>query len=71
MFQDTVRKKKLLPARSRMPVPITIFNSTLLASLARQVLAIDVTGRNLQDEAKKLGLPWSTAKGFDTFTPIG
>jgi acylpyruvate hydrolase len=30
-----------------------------------------VTARNLQDRVKKQGLPWSTAKGFDTFTPIG
>jgi len=30
-----------------------------------------MTARNLQDEAKKRGLPWSAAKGFDTFTPIG
>jgi acylpyruvate hydrolase len=34
------------------------------------VLAIDMTGRNVQDEAKKKGLPWSIAKGFDTFLPI-
>ncbi|WFD45837.1 acylpyruvate hydrolase [Malassezia furfur] len=29
-----------------------------------------MTARNVQDKAKKAGLPWSTAKGFDTFTPI-
>jgi acylpyruvate hydrolase len=34
-------------------------------------LAVDMTARNVQDEVKKKGLPWSTAKGFDTFTPIG
>ena len=34
------------------------------------VLAIDMTARNVQDEAKKKGLPWSIAKGFDTFCPI-
>lgn len=34
------------------------------------ILAIDMTGRNVQDEAKKKGLPWSIAKGFDTFLPI-
>ncbi|KAE9972854.1 hypothetical protein BLS_008324 [Venturia inaequalis] len=34
------------------------------------VLAIDLTGRNVQDEAKKKGLPWTIAKGFDTFCPI-
>ncbi|RMJ22975.1 fumarylacetoacetate hydrolase family protein [Aspergillus sp. HF37] len=33
-------------------------------------LAIDMTARNVQDEAKKKGLPWSIAKGFDTFLPI-
>ncbi|KAF1989652.1 hypothetical protein K402DRAFT_390613 [Aulographum hederae CBS 113979] len=34
------------------------------------LLAIDMTARNVQDEAKKKGLPWSIAKGFDTFMPI-
>jgi len=34
-------------------------------------LACDMTARNLQEEVKKKGLPWSAAKGFDTFTPIG
>ncbi|KAI8812435.1 hypothetical protein BJ742DRAFT_747095 [Cladochytrium replicatum] len=36
--------------------------------VAGYVLALDMTARNLQDEAKKKGHPWSTAKGFDTFT---
>ena len=30
-----------------------------------------MTGRNMQEAVKKKGLPWSAAKGFDTFTPIG
>jgi acylpyruvate hydrolase len=34
------------------------------------IVAIDFTARNVQDEAKKKGLPWSIAKGFDTFNPI-
>ena len=29
-----------------------------------------MTARNVQDEAKKKGLPWSIAKGFDTFMPV-
>ncbi|CAO1597982.1 hypothetical protein XANCAGTX0491_001763 [Xanthoria calcicola] len=33
-------------------------------------VAIDMTARNVQDEAKKKGLPWSIAKGFDTFLPL-
>lgn len=34
------------------------------------LLAIDMTARNVQEEAKRKGLPWSIAKGFDTFMPI-
>ncbi|KAL8829040.1 MAG: hypothetical protein Q9170_006342 [Blastenia crenularia] len=33
-------------------------------------VSIDMTARNAQDEAKKKGLPWSIAKGFDTFLPV-
>jgi len=33
-------------------------------------LSIDMTARNAQNEAKKKGLPWSIAKGFDTFLPV-
>ena len=33
-------------------------------------LALDMTARNLQSEAKKKGHPWSVAKGFDTFCPV-
>ncbi|KAJ2876111.1 hypothetical protein GGH93_001035 [Coemansia aciculifera] len=42
-----------------------------LEYIAGYALALDLTARNLQDEAKKKGLPWSAAKGFDTFTPVG
>ncbi len=33
-------------------------------------LGIDFTARDLQDRAKKAGLPWFTAKGFDHSAPI-
>ena len=33
-------------------------------------LAIDLTARDIQDEAKKQGLPWTVAKGQDYFCPI-
>lgn len=33
-------------------------------------LAIDMTARNVQDAAKKNGLPWTIGKGFDTFLPL-
>ncbi|MCO5573049.1 hypothetical protein L7F22_026814 [Adiantum nelumboides] len=29
-----------------------------------------MTARNMQDKAKRKGLPWSAAKGFDTFNPV-
>ncbi|MBL8598462.1 MAG: fumarylacetoacetate hydrolase family protein [Devosia sp.] len=32
---------------------------------------IDLTRRDLQGEAKKLGRPWDMAKGFDASAPIG
>ena len=33
-------------------------------------LALDMTARDIQDQAKKLGWPWTFAKGFDTALPI-
>ncbi|GAA5888118.1 hypothetical protein JCM6882_000287 [Rhodosporidiobolus microsporus] len=39
--------------------------------VAGYTLAIDYTGRNMQDAVKAKGLPWSAAKGFDTFCPVG
>jgi len=35
------------------------------------ILMLDLTARDLQDEAKSKGLPWAQAKGFDTFAPYG
>lgn len=34
-------------------------------------VGLDLTARDLQSQAKKKGLPWSVAKGFDTFAPLG
>lgn len=41
-----------------------------LQSIDGYALSIDMTARNVQDEAKKKGLPWSIGKGFDTFLPL-
>lgn len=41
-----------------------------LDAIDSYVLTVDMTARNIQDEAKSKGLPWSIAKGFDTFLPI-
>jgi 2-keto-4-pentenoate hydratase/2-oxohepta-3-ene-1,7-dioic acid hydratase in catechol pathway len=33
-------------------------------------VGVDVTARDIQDEAKEKSYPWTVAKGFDTFAPI-
>ncbi|PWZ00490.1 hypothetical protein BCV70DRAFT_231357 [Testicularia cyperi] len=43
--------------------------SEAMQHVAGYTLSIDMTARNLQDQVKSKGLPWSAAKGFDTFTP--
>ncbi|KAF2088178.1 fumarylacetoacetate hydrolase family protein [Saccharata proteae CBS 121410] len=42
----------------------------VLGAIKGYLLAIDMTARNVQEEAKAKGLPWTIAKGFDTFCPI-
>jgi len=32
---------------------------------------LDITARDIQAKAKSKGLPWTEAKGFDTFAPVG
>ncbi|ORY58663.1 hypothetical protein BCR35DRAFT_319393 [Leucosporidium creatinivorum] len=39
--------------------------------VAGYALAVDYTGRNLQNELSGKGLPWTKAKGFDDACPIG
>ncbi|KAK2002243.1 fumarylacetoacetate hydrolase [Colletotrichum falcatum] len=45
-------------------------NKGAIDAIEAYALAIDMTARNTQNEAKKKGLPWSIAKGFDTFLPM-
>ena len=42
-----------------------------LDHVAAYALGLDLTARDIQAEAKKKGHPWSVAKGFDTFAPLG
>ena len=42
-----------------------------LTSLKAVAVGIDITARDIQSKAKKAGLPWTLAKGFNTFAPIG
>lgn len=39
-------------------------------AISGYLIGIDMTARNVQDHAKSKRLPWSEAKGFDTFLPI-
>ncbi|WVN89390.1 uncharacterized protein L203_104613 [Cryptococcus depauperatus CBS 7841] len=45
--------------------------SCALDHVAGYTLAVDLTARNIQDKVRAQGLPWSAAKGFDTFNPVG
>ena len=38
--------------------------------IAGYILALDMTARDFQEEAKNKGQPWSLAKGFDTSCPV-
>ncbi len=42
-----------------------------LEHVAAYAIGLDMTARDLQSEAKEKGNPWSIAKGFDTFAPLG
>jgi len=42
-----------------------------LNHVAAYAIGLDMTARDLQSDAKEKGNPWSVAKGFDTFAPLG
>eukprot|EP01120_Amphizonella_sp_Union-15-10_P001617 TRINITY_DN11770_c0_g1_i1.p1 TRINITY_DN11770_c0_g1~~TRINITY_DN11770_c0_g1_i1.p1 ORF type:complete len:219 (-),score=47.57 TRINITY_DN11770_c0_g1_i1:98-754(-) len=48
-----------------------ISSSSAMDYVAGYTLALDMTARDIQMEAKSKGLPWSEAKGYDTFCPVG
>ncbi|KAA8915316.1 hypothetical protein TRICI_002545 [Trichomonascus ciferrii] len=50
--------------------PSTFGEKEALDAIEGYALALDLTARNVQDEAKKKGLPWTIGKGFDTFLPL-
>ena len=45
--------------------------SDALDHVAGYAVGLDMTARDLQTEAKEQRHPWSVAKGFDTFAPLG
>lgn len=53
------RRAKRVPAEKAMEY---VLGYTIL---------LDITARDLQAKARERGFPWSMAKGFDTFAPVG
>ena len=47
-----------------------IHRSAALTHVAGYGIGLDMTMRDIQLEAKKKGLPWALAKGFDTSAPV-
>ena len=47
-----------------------IHRSAALKHIAGYGIGLDMTMRDVQLEAKKKGLPWALAKGFDTSAPV-
>lgn len=56
--------------KTLLDLPDSFSNQDALDAIESYALTIDMTARNVQDEAKKKGLPWSIGKGFDTFLPV-
>jgi len=48
-----------------------IAESEALSYVDAYAVGLDMTARDLQAKAKRKGHPWSVAKGFDTFAPLG
>ena len=48
-----------------------VSESAALSYVSAYAVGLDMTARDLQANAKRKGHPWSVAKGFDTFAPLG
>ncbi len=66
---------KLLHYESELVIAIAKTGNRISPIKAREYIfgygiGLDMTLRDVQDEAKKKGLPWAIAKGFDTSAPV-
>jgi 2-keto-4-pentenoate hydratase/2-oxohepta-3-ene-1,7-dioic acid hydratase in catechol pathway len=43
----------------------------VMRNILGYTVTVDITARDIQNDAKKQGMPWTIAKGFDTFAPLG
>ena len=48
----------------------SVSESDAMDHVGGYALVLDMTARDIQDAAKKLGWPWTFAKGFDSALPI-
>eukprot|EP01116_Phalansterium_solitarium_P013766 TRINITY_DN31178_c0_g1_i1.p1 TRINITY_DN31178_c0_g1~~TRINITY_DN31178_c0_g1_i1.p1 ORF type:complete len:266 (-),score=52.58 TRINITY_DN31178_c0_g1_i1:86-784(-) len=48
-----------------------VSSAAALSHVFGYAIGLDMTRRDLQNDAKKLGRPWCTGKGFDFSAPIG
>jgi len=70
------RQSKDVQVETELAVILTRGGRNLTIQEAAELIGgyavfFDITARDLQAAAKKAGLPWTAAKGFDTFAPIG
>ena len=69
MSSDVHREVELVCLIGKMGKNISIENA--LDHIAGYAVGLDMTARDVQNEAKSKGHPWTVAKGFDTFAPLG
>jgi 2-keto-4-pentenoate hydratase/2-oxohepta-3-ene-1,7-dioic acid hydratase in catechol pathway len=69
MTKDVHHEVELVVAIGRKASRVNLDDAT--TCIGGYAVGLDMTARDLQAEAKKGGRPWSVAKGFDTFAPIG
>lgn len=60
----------LVLSRDLTDLPPSFDHARAMDCIAGYALALDITARDVQAAAKRRGLPWSIAKGFDTFLPL-
>ena len=69
MTQQLHHEVELVVALGRGGADIGVKNSSAL--IFGYAVGLDLTRRDLQAEAKKLGRPWDMGKGFDRSAPVG
>lgn len=69
MTKNVHHEVELVAMIGRRGRKIPVENS--LEYVSSYAIGLDMTARDLQSEAKRRGYPWSVAKGFDTFAPLG